>query len=422
MVFNKKGFSLAGVLTAVVALGIIVLAAQSVILLANRFISESSDQLEATRSTQFLISYMCQRARQTPAFSIDRNRSYKYNSSNTKYEQSSTTAETRVASGGILILNRSDLQSVPDHSAVGSYLNSGHFTSSRNLVTPSGDASDSNKQIYKLYTDSHTLISYASVKLPKQLNSNIENRFKKYRLGYYGQESQLSVIAARCAKHDSTSGRGSFIDFEHGAIQDSADEIGKYNEHHTEKALYILEGLYRPFYFPGETNINKQIRCCDIHDGDIAPGTTDGDCESLKDQSPVIFEIHLSSEGLLDTDDYDDGEAHFNYIKEIRNHIIAPLKVKSIREFPLVKADIDHTFATGFIIDVSNSRENYFTLNFLEIQNTCKPATLCSDIRDRVNFTPEIMTHFKVKPYLCGVEDKNPDSMGSFLPLGADFE
>ena len=315
MFINRRGFTLAEVLASLLALGVIVLAAQSLIMMANRFLYQSQETLVSMKDSSFMNNYICSKFTNPITVQKNSTRSYFYNSSSNQYEQvSSTNNEPATLSYPLLKYSQgapggssytTPILSSPNvtHSAVTSFLNSTGFTGQlkAHLNDKFGGSVSRNfkSQYYDIYADSHTLITFmAHVDKPSSLPTAVDMN----KLGTITEsDGKGMIIATRCIKNSTSQGsHGEYLNqynYKLGSIVDSSDLPS--TEQPVENALYILEGLkHRPFYFPSNTEGKNKIKCCDIDSSSTtftASNTTD--CKSLESYTPITYIIKFASEG-----------------------------------------------------------------------------------------------------------------------------
>lgn len=323
----KKGFTLGETIASMISLAVVALAAQSLILVSNKFTAKSDRTLASMASQNEFHNMVCSHFKHPLAVQTDGTKSYSFDAANNKYirvnktktENSQATLAFPVleknnkASNTITFNNSSDVQltasqaaikKVLKHPAVKSFLSNSfdkrlQKTTNQTTAYPltyTGHGMPGVK-LYKIYADSHTLITY---------QPSLTDNSADFPMGRIHAGSGF-IFAARCVKNaaSNTDTEGSFIDKDYsvGSILDITDvkltEMSSISSHFAANtALYVLNLKYRPFYFPpsnNDTDAVKRIKCADVYAGAAANEIEAAEGHSLNTWTPVIYRIQFES-------------------------------------------------------------------------------------------------------------------------------
>lgn len=330
MILNRRGFTLGEVLASLIALGIITLTVQSLMLVANNFLSQQSSSMSSMQERTFFSKLICHKFRRPVFVNQNPSRSFTYDPDAISYAKGREVRPTEwgapepnpeqgPATLSVPLLGHSqnpENLSVPDHPAVKTFFQ--NISNSNLVATGTGDTGkvfrahiddeansfsdivgggsrNYHSQFYDIYADDHTLPTFM-VKQGEEDGSKL------------GKVSEGFIYASRCIKnHTDPSTPGSFIeiggDSPKYSIIDRTDNSSMTEDKVLATALYVLEQKWRPFYFPDSSKPAKdQIRCCNIEaftagtpfDVSENSATT---CQNLEKYTPIIYVIKISSDG-----------------------------------------------------------------------------------------------------------------------------
>jgi len=325
---GHRGFTLGEVLASLIALGIIVLTVQSLMLVANNFLSQQRSSMSSMEEQAFFSKLICHKFQRPVFVAQDPSRSFKYDPDVQSYAKKATDRpdpEQNPATLSVPLLahsqNLSGL-SVSAHSAVQTFLSTvlavpvneddhdkvlrvhiNDKAASFGSIENSGGGSHNNYSLfYDIYADDHTLPTFM-VKQGEE--DDIE----------LGKVSEGFIYASRCIKNEvDASHSGSFIaiggDSPKYSIIDRMDNSDMTDDEVLATALYVLEQRWRPFYFPDQDRTKNQVVCCDtsrfgntntfqITVNTSAPYdvTSPSNCANLEKYTPIIYVIKISSDG-----------------------------------------------------------------------------------------------------------------------------
>ncbi|MDE0151632.1 MAG: hypothetical protein OXK80_03930 [Bdellovibrionales bacterium] len=329
MTLNHRGFTLGEVLASLIALGIIALTVQSLMLVANNFLSQQSSAMSSMQEQTFFSKLICHKF-QRPVF-VNQNpkRSFKYDPDDSagplylKRADARPNPEQKPATLSVPLLGHSNSissLSASGHSAVQTFLTT-------ELTTPADEDDHSqalrahindkaasfsdivgggsrnhnyHSQFYDIYADDHTLPTFM-VKQGEESGIRL------------GKVSEGFIYASRCIQNGkgNLGNGGSFIEIGGASpkysIIDRTDNSAITDDDVLATALYVLEQKWRPFYFPKQDKAKNEVICCDISAFDsttsITLGTSTsspsipGNCANLENYTPIIYVIKISSDG-----------------------------------------------------------------------------------------------------------------------------
>lgn len=324
---NRRGFTFIEVLASLISLGIVVLAAQSLIMISNRFMVRSDVDFSSMQDVSFMNDYMCLKFTLPVFVQVDRTRSFHYDHINKKYTKISLGDEEinpATLSYPLLSKNNKNFETPEldsnhplgpvSHTAVREFLNGDFKDSTKNKrlrahlddkIATGADTSDVGNvardyksKYYDVYADTHTLITFMVDPSDADMSST-----EMAKLGRISKSDGHGIIfASRCIKKEEGPGDiGAYLK-EHevhslGSVIDETDNVSDLKTEET--ALYILEGLkYRPFYFQDHAENKDKIKCCDVSAAvSTIEKTTTGHCSNMEDWIPVTYVIRFASEG-----------------------------------------------------------------------------------------------------------------------------
>ncbi len=329
MILNRKGFTLGEVLASLIALGIITLTVQSLILVANNFLSQQSSSMSSLQEQTFFSKLICHKFQRPVFVEQDRSRSFEYHPYDGFYKKKKNTRPNpnhNPATLSVPLLDKSNTtgisnlgSSLSEHPAVQAFLNTAltfatnkddtnkvlraHINDKANIdpleIENASGSHDYNSLFYDIYADNHTLPTF----MVKQTEED------GIRLG---KVSEGFIYASRCIKNGKANlgTEGSFISIEGKyptySIIDRIDKNNMNDDGILATALYILEQKWRPFYFPDQAKVKDQVICCNITQfnrpttitlGNSPTPTIPAGCGNLETYTPVIYVIKISSDG-----------------------------------------------------------------------------------------------------------------------------
>ena len=335
MVLNRRGFTLGEVLASLIALGIIALAVQSLMLVANNFLSQQSSSMSSMEEHTFFSKLICHKFQRPVFVEQDPSRSFKYDPNDSEgplYLKKRDGRSNELATLSVPLLGHSNTSSsitnpsgsitslsVSGHTAVKTFLSTlaipadedDHSTALRahindkaasfSNVDGASGSHDYHSLFYDIYADNHTLPTYM---VKQGEDDGIE----------LGKISEGFIYASRCVKNEvNPSGNGdpaTFIaidgDSPKYSIIDRTDNSAMGEDEVLATALYVLEQKWRPFYFPEQEKTKNKVICCDIDTFDSTTSITLGtesiipsipsNCANLEKYTPIIYVIKISSD------------------------------------------------------------------------------------------------------------------------------
>ncbi len=336
MFSDRRGFTLGEVLASLIALGIIALTVQSLILVANNFLSQQGSSISSLQEQTFVSKLMCHKFRRPIFVEEDASRSFIYAPGEDSYKKRHEANNRTKKPATLSIPLLEDSQNFPgglkvdtEHPAVETFLqgswitkdttiNAGHSNNilrahindkapNFNSIDGAGGSRNYLSLFYDIYADSHTLPTF-------MVHRTEEDQDLDKKLGTI---SEGFIYAARCVKNiggDKVT-PNHFIEIEGKypkySIIDPSDKSDMTSKEMTATALYVLEQGWRPFYFPRQAEVKNQVLCCDIgsfntstpikFNGSVKPSR----CETLEKYTPIVYVMKISSGS---NDDYVEDE------------------------------------------------------------------------------------------------------------------
>ena len=363
IVLPQKGFSLLELIFSVAAMGFFALLVQSMLIIGHSFTESQHNLFESAQISRMIKQHMCMRNVSFKNINVKSKLSYsKTEDPETKTDADGTdyTVYTREYKR----LDDSSSSSFPllGIDVAGAYDGSEPECNrdcekiieetEKGKGSPGSPLFGEPTSYYRVYQDSHTVSA-----LTLDLNTSSTELLSGY------------IFASRCVKNDSD------YTYSHGGQM-----LSTFNPEAIKKsAVYILENMRRPFYFPStDTDGEDTVKCCRVGGGRKITSTS-SNCKKIGTTwVPRIYVMHIGK-----------GEDSLSHGGSFS------VEMQGIQEFPEMQ-DMNTIWSAGFVMSMSEIQifsRSAFQLDTMLLRNTCFTSATtiqqCPDMSFGVDISKE---------------------------------